>query len=274
MNVEEKAVSNGLALSGLRVLVTGAASGLGAATCRLLAVQGCSVAINHLPAEQAQAEELAQHCRGEGVEALTLAADVGDDDACRQMALELEVWGELHGLVNSAGVTRHVPDHSDMDALSAEDFLAVYRVNVVGGFQVLRATRRLLEAGAATLGHASSVVNVSSLSALSGGGSSAAYCASKGALNTLTLSMARALAPAIRVNAVCPAYIDTGWFARGQGEAADRALKEAVEANVPLGAALTPLDVAYQLAFLLSPSSRYQTGEITHIDSGHRLLEF
>ena len=107
--------------------------------------------------------------------------------------------------------------------LSAEDFQRIYAVNTIGPFQMIRAARALLEAGAKASGRPSAVVNVSSVAGISGGGSSVAYAASKGALNTMTQSLARALAPLIRVNTVCPGYIDTPWFTKGRGEAGAKA---------------------------------------------------
>src|ERR1700745_375312 len=99
---------------------------------------------------------------------------------------------------------------------------------------MVRAARSLLEASAKATGKASGVVNVSSVAGISGGGSAVAYAASKGALNTMTLSLSRALAPAIRVNTVCPGYIDTPWFTKGRGEADARQVRDAVMARMPL----------------------------------------
>ena len=232
------------------------------------------MAINHLPSESELVQDVLAQCEQHGENPLALAGDVSADADCRAMAQELgRHWGELHAVVNNAGITRHVPDHSQLESLSAEDFLRIYAVNVVGGYQVTRACRHLLEAGAASMGLPASVVNVSSLSARSGGGSSIAYAASKGALNTMTLSLARALAPAIRVNAVCPSYIDSGWFTKGQGAAADRALRDQVRETVPLGVALMPEDVARLVCYLVSTESRFQTGELLDIDAGHKLVE-
>ena len=94
------------------------------------------------------------------------------------------------------------------------------------------------------------MVNVSSVAGISGGGSSVAYAASKGALNTMTQSLARALAPLIRVNTVCPGYIDTPWFTKGRGEAGAKAVRDAVVAKVPLKVASTADDIAQLVYFL------------------------
>jgi NAD(P)-dependent dehydrogenase (short-subunit alcohol dehydrogenase family) len=154
-----------------------------------------------------------------------------------------------------------------LDAVNAEDFLRLYSVNVVGAFQMIRAARTLLEAGAAP----GAVVNTSSIAGLMGNGSSVPYAASKGALVTMTLSLARALAPKIRVNAVCPGFIDTPWF--GRGMSADRVdrLREGVAATMPLKVASQPEDIAGAAVFLASPASRHITGEALIVDAGMHL---
>ena len=156
--------------------------------------------------------------------------------------------------------------------MSAEDFQRLYGVNTIGPFQMVRAARSLLEAGAKASGRASAVVNVSSVAGISGVGSSVAYAASKGALNTITLSLARALAPLIRVNTVCPGYIDTPWFTKGRGEAGAKAVRDAVVARVPLKVASTAEDIAQLVCFLATPASSNMTGEIVRMDAGMHLV--
>jgi len=156
--------------------------------------------------------------------------------------------------------------------LSAEDFQRLFGVNSIGPFQMVRAARPLLEAGAKASGHASAVVNVSSVAGISGIGSSVAYVASKAALNTMTISLARALAPLIRVNAVCPGYIDTPWFTKGRGVEAAAKVRETVIAKVPLKRASTAEDVANAVCFLATAKSSHMTGEILRIDAGLHLI--
>jgi NAD(P)-dependent dehydrogenase (short-subunit alcohol dehydrogenase family) len=197
--------------------------------------------------------------------------DVARDEDCRKIVAAAAAWGRLDALVNNAGTTKHVA-HDNLDGLSAEDFQRIYAVNTIGPFQMVRAARALLEAGAKAAGHASAVVNVSSVAGISGVGSSIAYAASKGALNTMTLSLSRALAPAIRVNTVCPGYIDTPWFTKGRGEAGAKHVRDSVVARVPLKVASSAEDIAQLVGFLASPASSNMTGEVVRMDAGMHLI--
>jgi NAD(P)-dependent dehydrogenase (short-subunit alcohol dehydrogenase family) len=156
--------------------------------------------------------------------------------------------------------------------LSAEDFQRLFGVNTIGPFQMVRAARSLLEAGAKESGRASTVVNVSSVAGISGVGSSIAYAASKGALNTITYSLARALAPLIRVNTVCPGYIDTPWFTKGRGEEAARKVRDSIIERVPLKVASSANDIAALVCFLATPTSSNMTGEVVRMDAGLHLV--
>src|ERR1700735_842736 len=187
---------------GLCAVITGSASGLGAATAAILAKGGARLIINYA-SSQKEAEQTADLCRSAGAEVVVVQGDVSRDEDCRKIAAAAAPWGRLDILVNNAGATKHVP-HGKLDGLSSEDFQRLFGVNTIGPFQLVRAARSLLEAGAKASGRASAVVNVSSVAGISGIGSSVAYAASKGALNTMTYSLARALAPLIRVNTVCP----------------------------------------------------------------------
>lgn len=255
---------------GLCAVVTGSASGLGAATAAILAKRGARLVINY-SSSQKEAEETADLCRSAGGEVVVVQGDVSRDEDCRKIAAAAAPWGRLDVLVNNAGTTKHVP-HDRLDGLSAEDFQRLFGVNTIGPFQMLRAARPLLEAGANASGRPSSVVNVSSVAGISGVGSSVAYAASKGALNTMTLSLARALAPLIRVNAVCPGYIDTPWFTKGRGVEGAAKIRDAVIAKVPLKRASSAEDVANVVCFLASPQSGNMTGEIVRIDAGGHLI--
>jgi 3-oxoacyl-[acyl-carrier protein] reductase len=255
---------------GLCVIITGSASGLGAATAAILAKDGARIVINYA-SSQKEAEETADLCRAAGGEIVVVQGDVSRDEDCKKIAAAAAPWGRLDVLINNAGTTKHVPHHN-LDGLSAEDFQRLFGVNTIGPFQMVRAARSLLEAGATASGRASTVVNVSSVAGISGIGSSVAYAASKGALNTMTLSLARALAPLIRVNAVCPGYIDTPWFTKGRGVDGAAKVRDAVVAKVPLKRASTAEDVAGVVCFLATQQSSNMTGEVLRIDAGAHLI--
>jgi 3-oxoacyl-[acyl-carrier protein] reductase len=256
---------------GMCALVTGSGTGLGAATAVVLARGGARVIVNYR-SSASEAEETADRCRSANAAVKVVQADVAIDADCRRLAAAASEWGRLDILVNNASVTKHVPNHADLEALSAHDFQQIFGVNTIGPFQMIRAARSLLEAAARVSERPSSVVNISSVAALNGSGSSVAYAASKAALNTMTLSLARALAPLIRVNAICPGYMDTPWWTRGVGqEGADR-LREFVRTAVPLHVAPRPEDTAEVVALLAGPASRHITGAIFPIDAGQLLL--
>jgi 3-oxoacyl-[acyl-carrier protein] reductase len=256
---------------GLYAIVTGSASGLGAATAAILAKGGGKIVVNYSNSKK-EAEETADLCRKAGAEVLVVQGDVSRDEDCKKIAAAASGWAKLDILVHNAGTTKHVPHH-DLDGLSADDFQRIYAVNTIGPFQMIRAARSLLEAGAKASGRASAVVNISSVAGISGGGSSVAYAASKGALNTMTQSLARALAPLIRVNTVCPGYIDTPWFTKGRGEAGAKQVRDSVIAKVPLKIASSADDIAQVVCFLASPASSNMTGEIVRMDAGMHLIQ-
>src|ERR1700730_5734097 len=255
---------------GLCVLVPGSPSGLGAATAAILAKGGARIVVNY-SSSQKEAEQTADRCRSAGAEVVLVQGDVSRDEDCRKIVAAAAPWGRLDALINNAGITKHVA-HADLDGLSAEDFQRLYGVNTIGPFQMVRAARSLLEAGAKASGRPSAVVNVSSVAGISGIGSSIAYAASKGALNTMTLSLARALAPLIRVNTVCPGYIDTPWFTKGRGEEGAKQVRDSVVARVPLKVASSAEDIAALVCFLATPQSSNMTGELVRMDAGMHLI--
>ena len=256
---------------GLCAIVTGSASGLGAATAAILAKGGGKIAVNYSNSKK-EAEETADLCRKAGAEVLVVQGDVSRDEDCKKIVAAAGGWGKLDILVNNAGTTKHVPHH-ELDGLSAEDFQRIYAVNTIGPFQMIRAARSLLETGAKAAGRSSAVVNISSVAGISGGGSSVAYAASKGALNTMTQSLARALAPLIRVNTVCPGYIDTPWFTKGRGEAGAKQVRDMVISRVPLKSASSADDIAQLVCFLALPQSGQMTGEFVRMDAGMHLIQ-
>jgi len=246
------------------VLVTGGATGLGAAIAIGAAQRGARAVIVNYSRSRDEAEATATAIRAAGAEADTVQGDVAVDADCRRIAEAAARFGRLDALANNAGITRHVA-HGNLDGLSAEDFQALFAVNTIGPFQMVRACRSLLEAG-----ERGSVLMTSSIAAVTGIGSSVAYAASKGALNTMTLSLARALAPKIRVNAICPGFIDTRWFAEFSAERAQK-IRENIQKTTPLQAASKAEDIADSALFFLSDASRHVTGETLMIDAGLHL---
>ena len=193
-------------------VVSGSSSGIGAATVRRYAREGWDVVINYSrSAEPAQA--VALECLALGVQALVVRANVADDADCRHLAAEVEAhFGRADVLVNNAGTTKFVA-MKNLEGLSADDFQAIYAVNVIGAYQLSRAFAPLLQAPPG-----GAIVNISSVASIMGRGSSLAYMASKGALNALTVGLARALGPQIRVNAIAPGFVDSEWLKAGLGE--------------------------------------------------------
>ena len=248
-------------------VVSGSATGIGAACARHLAAAGLNVAVNYTKSA-AEAEATAEACRALGVEALVVQGDVGEDADCRALAAAaLEAWGGLDVLVNNAGITRFA-DSDDLDSLTKDDFDRIFAVNVTGAYQLTRAAAPHLKAAGG--GGGGAVVNVSSHSGFSGIGSSMAYAASKGALNTLTLSLARALAPEVRVNAVCPGFVDTRWMAGRLDQAEMAAFKARAAEIAPLKLLVTPDQVAEAVCWF-ALGGRAVTGQLLVIDGGTHL---
>ena len=244
-------------------IVTGSATGVGAATALGLAQRGYDVLINYSKSEQeAIASEAA--CRQAGADTLLVRADVSDDPACRAMVdAAVGRWGRVDALVNNAGITSFAGS-ANWDALDADAFQKILSVNVIGAFQMVRACVSHLKAANGA------IVNVSSVAGALGIGSSVAYIASKGAVNSLTLHLARSLAPEIRVNAVCPGLITTRWFTEGMGAENYEKLKSQYEQTTPLGRACSAEDVAEAVVWLVD-GARTVTGELIMLDSGMHL---
>ena len=245
-------------------VVTGSSSGIGAATARLYASHGWSVVVNYSRKPE-PAEAVAAECRALGVDVLVLRADVSQDADCRAMAQQVQdVWGRVDVLVNNAGTTKFA-NMKDLNALQAQDFHDIYAVNVIGPYQMIRAFEPLLRKHPV-----SGVVNVSSIASMLGTGSSIAYMASKGALNAMTIGLARALGPAIRVNAIAPGLVETPWMQDGLGADRYEAAVSAYKAKSVLDAVMVPEDLA-QTAWYLGAHAAKTTGEVLLVDAGLRL---
>ena len=210
-------------------IVTGSATGVGAATALELAGRGYNLLINFSKSE-AEAKASQAACQAAGADTVLVQGDVAN-------------W----------------------EALDTATFERIYGVNVIGAFQMVRACLPQLKAGGG-----GSIVNVSSIAGALGIGSSVAYIASKGALNALTLHLARTLAPEVRVNAVCPGLISTRWFVDGVGQENADQIQAQFEKAVPLQTACTAEDVAEAIVWLVT-GARTTTGELLMLDGGMHL---
>jgi 3-oxoacyl-[acyl-carrier protein] reductase len=246
------------------VLVTGASSGLGAVTARMLAKKGWNVAV-HYGKGRAGADATAEACKALGAEVAIVQGDVSVDADCRRIVDEtVATLGRLDALVNSAGTTKFV-DHADLEGLESDDFARILMVNVLGPYQMIRAAVPHLKA----TGDAS-IVNVSSISGVVAGGSCHAYGASKAGLNNLTRSLARVLGPEIRINAVCPGFMNTPWMSSNLGEERKEIYRKQWQTQTPLQMAAEPEDVAEIVVWFLE-SAGLVTGQVLVTDAGYTL---
>jgi 3-oxoacyl-[acyl-carrier protein] reductase len=245
-------------------IVTGGATGVGAATALALAQRGYNVAIVY-SRSAGEAEESVAACKAAGADAIAVQGDVADDAACRA-AVDAAVkrFGRIDALVNSAGTTQFVP-LSDLDGQSAADFQKVYAVNVIGPYQMARAAAPHMRRGGN-----GAIVNVSSVGSLNGNGSSYSYVTSKAALNTLTLALARNLAPEIRVNAVLPGLIETRWLKAGLGDEAYQRVRDGWADAAALQKTCTAEDVAQTILWLVADAALV-TGQLLTVDGGFML---
>lgn len=243
--------------TGRVALVTGAAGEIGAAVCRRLAAEGYRVVVTYRSSQE-EARRLLEtlpsdgHCLGR--------ADVADSTSLTSLAEEVgQVYGRLDLLVNNAGFTRYVA-HDDLNALDDGLIDEIFRVNWRGAFAAVRAFVPLLR-----LSGAGVVVNLSSIAGTTGEGSNVAYCASKAALDAMTRSLGRALAPAIRVVSVAPGLVQGAYMRR-----LDTAWSEAQRANTPLERLTTPDEVAAAV-YAVAAHLTFSTGCVIPVDGGRPL---
>jgi len=248
-------------------IITGGGTGVGRSTAIELARRGCSVMINY-SRSRSDAEETAAEVAALGVKAIPFQADVADDVACRRMAAAAaREFGRLDILVNNAGTTSFIR-HDDLDAVGIDEWMRIMSTNVIGAFQVTRAVKDALLASGD-----GEIVNVSSVAGLAGTGSSIPYCASKAALNNMTVTLARVFAPKVRVNAVAPGFIATRWIREGIGEEAYLKAKERTEQTALLGKVLQPEDVAAAILAIITGSD-LMTGQVVCLDAGMLISNF
>lgn len=247
-------------IEGKAAIVTGAGTGVGRATALRLAQDGCSVLVNYSRSKDA-AEAVAAEVESLGVKALAFKADVAEDAECRAMVREAErAFGQLDVLVNNAGTTKFIP-HANLEDVSHDDWNRILQVNLVGPFQCTRAASELLRAG-----EGGEVVMTSSVAGIAGTGSSIPYCASKAALNNLTITLARVLGPQVRVNAVAPGFIDGDWLQQGLGSAYEP-IKLAMQEKSPLGKVATPDDIAAAILSIITGTDLI-TGHVLPVEGG------
>lgn len=238
-------------------LITGSATGVGRSCAVEFAKHGFNVVINYSRSES-EAHATVAAVESFDAEAMLCLCDVSNDASVREMIAQIDSeYGRLDVLVNNAATTNFIP-HENLEALTEAMWDRMLAVNLKGPFFVSRAAYELLRAG-----DGGAIVNVSSVAGINGSGSSIAYAASKGALNTMTKSLARMMAPEVRVNAVCPGPIDSRWIRKGNP---DWNLEDMV-ADYPIPRAALPEDVADTIVYLALGNSLV-TGQLLALEGG------
>jgi len=241
-----------LDLRGRRVVISGASSGIGLETARMLASKGAEVCLT-----ARRADPLAAAAKEIGDGAWAWPCDVADPESVVALAAETKTrWGAVDGLVNNAGVA----PMARLDETPNDVWDETFAINVRGPFLLCRELGPMLKEGVSP-----AVVNVSSTLAERAIQGMAAYNASKAALNQLTRSLALEWAPQVRVNAVMPAVVETPIHAT-RGMSFEQV--EAMGEMHPMGRVGQPEDVAAMISFLLSDASAWMTGTVIPVDGG------
>ncbi|OAB32567.1 3-ketoacyl-ACP reductase [Paenibacillus macquariensis subsp. defensor] len=238
-------------------LVTGGGTGIGRATCTELAGRGAIVAVNY-SRSKADADDTVQLINSHGGNAIAIQADVSHDTEIREMVEHIvQQFGTIDLLVNNASITSHIP-LDDLEAVTDAVWDNLFDVNVKGMFNCARAVAPYMKRS-----KQGAIVNLGSIAGITGLGSSLPYAVSKAAVHALTKSLARALAPDIRVNCVVPGAVATRWWA-GREEQMKR-----LAPNLLLQRISTPGDIAKFICSVLEQEA--MTGQIITIDSGQTL---
>ena len=249
-------------LIGKTALVTGGAGGIGSAICHKLSANGAQVIVTY-NSNAAKAGALLKHLSGQGHSCF----HAPNTDASKLAELTHfihEKYGKLHILVNNAGITTPVA-HTDLDGLSDEWIDRIFQTNVRGSFAMIRVCKDLLLEAAKESNSPGLVINISSVAAVTGIGSNVAYCASKAAIDSMTRSLGRALAPQIRVVSVSP-----GWVLGEYTQNIDPAYLKKQEELTPLHRLANPDDVA-NAVLALATTLTFTTGSIIPVDGGRVL---
>jgi 3-oxoacyl-[acyl-carrier protein] reductase len=242
-------------LTGKKALITGAASGIGLGAAELFATLGATVALNDLPTNPALKREV-ERLRGQGLKVLAAPGDVGDPAGAGAMVeAAAQAMGGLDYLVNNAGTpgTKAPIPPADFARMDEAFWQRLLSINLIGPYRCVVAAAPHLKAARGA------VVNTASISAYGGGGSSSVYCSTKAGLVNLTKEWARALGPDVRVNAIAPGMVESGWECRFDNtESLQRA---------PLGRVGTPADYADAILYLCA-GAPYITGHTLVVDGG------
>ncbi len=244
-------------------VVTGASRGVGRAVAILLAEKGWNLTLT-CSSSLEEAEKVAKECNDLGAETLVLIADVSDESKCKETVQKtIDKWKRLDVLINNAGKTVFNA-HENLAGLKTEDFVEIYKTNTVGPYMMIKEAEEFLRQSPIA-----SVVNIASIAGVIGVGSSIAYVASKGALVMMTKSLAKALGP-IRINAICPGFIEGEWLKTGLGDEAYEATKSFIESTTPLSMVCNPEKVAKGVWFFIEDAIA-TTGETLILDGGFHL---
>ncbi len=244
-------------------IVTGASRGVGRAVAILLAEKGWNLTLT-CSSSLEEAQKVAKECNDLGAETLVFTADVSDESKCQETVQKtINKWKRLDTLVNNAGRTVFNA-HENLAGLSSEDFVEIYKTNTVGPYMMIKEAEDFLRQSPNA-----SIVNIASIAGVIGVGSSIAYVASKGALVMMTKSLAKALGP-IRINAICPGFIEGEWLKTGLGDETYEATKSFIESSTPLSMVCNPEKVAKGVWFFIEDAVA-TTGETLILDGGFHL---
>ena len=247
-------------IDGKVAVVTGASRGVGRSTALQLAAGGCSVLVNY-SRSKGQAEEVVEELTSAGAKAIAFKANVANDGECRAMIeAAVKEFGRLDILVNNAGTTEFIA-HGDLEGVTDAVWDRILSVNLLGPFHCARAAKPHMDAAGE-----GEIINVASVAGVAGLGSSIPYCASKAALINLTVTLARVLAPTIRMNTVAPGFIEGEWLKKGLGDRYE-AQRKASSAKAVLGKVSNADDIADAILAFIRGSDMV-TGQTVVVDGG------